>query len=190
MPIGVYKHQPHSEETKRKISLANALVKRKTGELASNWKGGKPKCLDCEKQLSLRGYKRCGQCILKFHSGENHYNYGKVGKRLSEETRRKISESCRGDKHPNWKGGITSINQKIRHSLEFKLWRTAVFERDNYTCIWCGDKNGNGKAVILNADHIKPFYAYPELRFAIDNGRTLCISCHKTTDTYGCKQII
>ena len=76
---------------------------------------------------------------------------------------------------------------KIRNSFEYKLWRTAVFERDNYTCIWCADKQEVGHRVILNADHIKSFAEYPELRFAIDNGRTLCLSCHKKTDTWGIK---
>lgn len=79
---------------------------------------------------------------------------------------------------------ITPENKKIRQSFEYKLWRKAVFEKDNYTCIWCGVKNGNGKNIILHADHIKPFALYPELRFAIDNGRTLCRECHKKTDTY------
>ena len=85
-----------------------------------------------------------------------------------------------GDKHPMWQGGITPINKIIRGSLEYKLWRTAVFERDNYQCIWGGKAHGSK----LHADHIKSFAFYPELRFAIDNGRSLCEACHATTDTY------
>jgi len=83
-----------------------------------------------------------------------------------------------------WKGGVTSINKSIRSSLQYKLWRESVFKRDNFTCVWCGSKSGDGKTVALNADHIKPFSLFPELRFAIDNGRTLCLDCHKKTDTY------
>ena len=85
-----------------------------------------------------------------------------------------------GDKNPNWKGGVSSSNVCIRSSKEYRLWRKSVYERDNYTCIWCGSRG-----VTLNADHIKPFCDYPELRFAIDNGRTLCIPCHKKTGTWG-----
>lgn len=109
------------------------------------------------------------------------------GRKYSLETRKKISEGLKGKNGGGWKGGLTSINILIRTSAEYKLWRKAVFERDDYTCIWCGAKNGHGREVVLNADHIKPFSLFPELRFAIDNGRTLCVNCHKTTDTYGGK---
>lgn len=85
-----------------------------------------------------------------------------------------------GEKHWAWKGGITSENQRVRASIEYKFWRVAVFERDSYTCIWCGQEGG-----VLNADHIKPFCLFPELRLVIDNGRTLCKKCH---DTIGWKR--
>jgi len=89
-----------------------------------------------------------------------------------------------GKNHPNWKGGKMKDYpelDRLRKSKEYKIWRKAVFERDNYTCVFCGDDKGGN----LQADHIKPFALFPELRFAIDNGRTLCRDCHKKTDTYG-----
>lgn len=105
------------------------------------------------------------------------------GKKHSELSIKKMSEVKIGkyanENHWNWKGGISSINSKIRSSLEYKLWHKAILKRDNFTCRFCGERGGK-----LQVDHIKPFAFYPELRFAIDNGRTLCESCHKTTDTY------
>ena|SRR3990167_5144562 len=109
-------------------------------------------------------------------------------RKFSIETRKKMQNAMfkriTNGGHPNYKGGITLIHEKIRKSFEYKLWRKAVFERDGFACVWCG----NSKSGILNADHIKPFAHYPELRFAIDNGRTLCVDCHRKTDTYGRKK--
>lgn len=106
----------------------------------------------------------------------------------NEEIRKKHRQNLiRGKEHYFWKGGVTPIYKTIRKSPEYIAWRLSVFERDNYTCIECGARPGNGKRVDLQADHIKPFALYPELRFDLDNGRSLCIPCHKLTDTYGGK---
>jgi len=78
-------------------------------------------------------------------------------------------------------GRKTKENHRIRMSKKYKLWRKSVFERDNYTCQFCNKKGGK-----LNADHIKQFAFYPELRFDIGNGRTLCVPCHRNTDTFAC----
>lgn len=116
-----------------------------------------------------------------------------TGKKRSIEIRRKMCASQRRvvaeGRHHLWRGGVSKVNRGIdkqfRETFEYKIWRESVFKRDNYTCIWCGTKSGNGKRVVLNADHIKPFILYPELRLSIDNGRTLCQNCHRTTETYG-----
>ncbi|MHA1737922.1 MAG: HNH endonuclease [Candidatus Heimdallarchaeota archaeon] len=83
--------------------------------------------------------------------------------------------------HYKWKGGLSSKANKIRTSTEMRLWRNAVYARDNWTCQDCGDDSGGN----LNAHHIKSFAKYPRLRFAIDNGVTLCLTCHKKTKSYG-----
>ena len=115
-----------------------------------------------------------------------------LGHKWTVDQRRKLSAIRVRDreKNPKWRGGITPENRRIRGSLEYKLWREAVFARDNWTCQFCGARSAKSNPVYLNADHIKPFALYPELRFAIDNGRTLCEPCHKTTDTFGYKATI
>lgn len=86
-----------------------------------------------------------------------------------------------GERSHLWKGGIYPINEALRRSVEYRKWRRTVFERDGYACVIGGVEHGNK----LNADHIKPFSLFPELRFDVSNGRTLCVSCHRKTDTFG-----
>lgn len=99
----------------------------------------------------------------------------------SPEHAKKMRELHGGEKNVNWKGGVTPIYHKIRNSSEYKSWREAVFKRDNYSCLHCGDNRGGN----LNADHILPFAYFTQFRFDVKNGRTLCIPCHRLTDTFG-----
>ena len=89
------------------------------------------------------------------------------------------------ENHYNWQGGKTPIHRRIRNSLLYADWRNAVLKRDNYTCQICGKYGGK-----LEADHIKPFSLFPELRLELSNGRTLCKRCHRETETYGALSIV
>lgn len=106
---------------------------------------------------------------------------GKKRPPFSEEWKEKISASKkgkpnfsrRGAGNPCWKGGTTPEEKRIRRSLEARLWREAVFARDNFTCQKCKERGGS-----LRAHHILNWARNPEVRFAIDNGITLCNPCH------------
>lgn len=176
-----------TREKLRKVNLGKKLPKEVIEKMRNSMKGrihspeARRKSSETRKRLGLvppsrKGKKHSQKSIEKMKKAHEGFKH-------SIETRKKMSIDLMGENSPNWQGGITEINIKIRQSLEYRLWREAVFARDNYTCIWCGDNKGGN----LNADHIKPFALFPELRFAIDNGRTLCEPCHKTTDTWGSK---
>ena len=83
-----------------------------------------------------------------------------------------------GSGHPYWKGGVSRLNNESRHSYRYAAWKLSVLTRDRQ-CVWCGSARD------LHVDHIKPFSEFHELRFDVNNGRVLCKSCHRTTDTYG-----
>ena len=141
-----------TKQTDKKVEkIAEAKVGKKrldiSGENHPHWKGGKPKCVDCGKSLSNYSNKRCSKCDGVYMSGER----------------------C-----PLWIDGRTPENQRIRHSIEYRLWRESVFARDNWTCQKYGIKGGK-----IEAHHIHNFADYLELRFAIDNGITLSEKAHK-----------
>jgi len=124
---------------------------RVKGKLNPQWSRVEKKCLECGNKFIVKNYRRN---IAKFCSDSCCRSYRNEGK--------------------------TPWYKVVRKSKKYKQWRTEVFERDNYTCIECGEKGG-----YLHADHIKPFALYPESRFELSNGRTLCVDCHKATQTYG-----
>ena len=75
-----------------------------------------------------------------------------------------------------------SLTQKEGYnSIVYQEWRNRIFQRDKYTCRWCNAHSGNGKDIYLEAHHIKSWKEYPELRFDLENGLTLCQDCHNTT---------
>ena len=120
-----------------------------------------------------------------FKKGQTPWNKGmnglKIGTRkgdkFSDLHKEKLSLAKReffknGGKPWNFKGNKEWENESIRHSLEYTIWRQEVCKRDRWTCRLCGSK----KSII--AHHIKLFSKFPELRFSIENGLTLCRPCH------------
>lgn len=136
-------------------------------------------------------------------SEETKKKFDWTGRSHTEETKRKMSLKARGRKrpeitgckHPNWKnGGIQKLTTRIRGLSEYKQWRSDVFTRDNFTCVFCHKHGGK-----LEVDHIKPFSVILKehnvediesatsclILWDINNGRTVCRPCHVKTDTYG-----
>lgn len=87
----------------------------------------------------------------------------KFNKPLAEETKRKISLSLRGknigENGSNWQGGKSYLGNV-----------------QNKKCNKVGGP--------LHAHHIKSFAFYPDERYDLNNGKTLCINCHKETESY------
>jgi len=84
----------------------------------------------------------------------------------------------RGVMKTPWNKGLghstRSERQKEISSADYKKWRRDIFSRDKYSCVKCGKSKCR-----IEADHIKMWTLYPELRYDINNGQTLCRDCHK-----------
>lgn len=124
----------------------------------------------------------CATCGIKFHVAPSRLRDKRVKRGVY--CSRNCKDQALVDKRPwNHGLGMTPEETRIRYSKEYKEWRKAVFTRDGFMCVWCRETTN------LEADHIKPFALFPKLRLTVDNGRTLCFGCHKTTDTYGGRRV-
>ena len=103
-----------------------------------------------------------------------------------------------GPDHPQYIDGRSHIWDSVRNMPEYSEWRSSIFERDDWTCQNCGVRGGD-----LQADHIIPLSHLlrtsgvacvedarntPEV-WDLSNGRTLCVGCHRSTDTFGAKAL-
>jgi hypothetical protein len=160
-------NKPHTAESKEKMRQAKLL------NPTNYWLGKEmPKSFRDAQLLAVKGKlsKLKGRKFPHLKKTEKWYQA--------------IREAMIGSKNPLWKGGITPVNRAIRMSFEMKQWRVAVFKRDDYRCLDCGIKGGD-----IHADHIYPFAYFPRLRFDLNNGRTLCVECHRRTPTYGNRKV-
>lgn len=100
------------------------------------------------------------EAIARANKGRPAWNKGKKVPQVTKE------------KNPAWKGGVKTENELQR--VKFKKYtQRLVLRRDNYTCQVCSQIGG-----FLHVDHIKSWSAHPDLRFEMDNCRTLCVPCH------------
>lgn len=179
------KRPPFSEEARRNMS---------EGQKGKKVHNRKPLSEKAKKHLSLfwKGRKKSKSHTENIRKAKLGSKNPMFGVSPSEETLKKRSAALKGKERsvavrlaqskrvPKgadchfWRGGVSPENKKIRHSIELRLWREAVFARDNWTCQKTGERGGR-----LHPHHIQNFADYPELRFVVDNGITLSELAHR-----------
>lgn len=127
-----------------------------------------PSCLICQKKLSTKTCVRCKAC-------NNVCGKWRLGAKITEAHKRKISESNAGKGHPNWIADRSKLaKRQQRNDYAYVEWRKSVWLRDNYKCkIANPDCAGR-----IEVHHILGWTAYPELRYQLNNGITLCHAHH------------
>lgn len=147
----------------------------------------------CSKYVDLRGMIFGKLTVLKRSENKQQRNFKWVckcecgnivevagGKLTSGGTRScgcLFKERMSGENNPNWNPNLTEDEREKQRSIqsgEHRKWRKQVFERDDYTCQYCGQRGGN-----LHAHHLDGYNWCIERRFDLTNGVTLCEECHR-----------
>ena len=115
------------------------------------------------------------------NTGRTHFKKGMVavnkGKLAPWTTKRNLETNHlrAGENHYKWKSDRTTlVKRQERNDMAYKEWRRQVWLRDNFKCK-IGNPDCKGR---LEAHHILGWSQYPELRYEINNGITLCHAHH------------
>lgn len=124
-------------------------------------------CKGCGKECSVtmayirKGWKYCSwECRVKNMVGIDAANAGGGSWMV-------------GESNINYKSGTSHIDC-VRDVAKISKWRRSVFQKDKYVCQNCGYDKGK----IIQAHHVKPYAEFPEHRYDVENGVTLCKPCH------------
>lgn len=149
-------------------------------------------CKECERKYNNNRYSHtCEKCGKQYTSGrkdskicvschrelmcQNKIMYKYKKRDFAGEKNPMFGKQRFGQENPNYKHGISEEERyKKRLITGYGIWRKKVYERDNYTCQCCGKKS-NGDIV---AHHLDGYSWCKEKRTDINNGITLCNSCH------------
>ena len=110
-----------------------------------------------------------------------------IGIMQTDEYKEKQRISKTGERNGMWNPDLTDEERERekRHSRRYpgyQDFRKAVYERDGYACVHCGDDTGGNLVV----HHLNGFHWDEGGRTEVDNGATLCNECHKEFhDIYG-----
>ena len=171
-----------TEEQKAKI--ASSKRGKMLGSDNPSWKGGKVFVLCAECSCSIHRHPSllsrnnfCSKSCESVHKTNNE-DYGSWNKGLtrSESTREKIRIANTGrflkEKSPHWIKDRSLVKQDEKKHLDrrYREWASNIKNRDGWKCRINNDECC-GK---LEAHHILRWSLYPELRYEINNGITLC----------------
>lgn len=93
----------------------------------------------------------------------------------SIETRRRMGDQRRGSNNYRWISDRSQLAKKQeRNDPAYQEWRKSVWLRDNFACK-IGNPDCKGR---IEAHHILSWGEYPDLRYDLNNGITLCHAHH------------
>jgi hypothetical protein len=139
-----------SKDSIRCFSCANS------GKRNPSYKGGKPKCIICGKQLSSYGAKYCKFCLMKYHHPAKGYKH-------TEESKQKLSNERIDNNNPNWKGDVVGYSG-LHGYIKRKLKKPKI----------CSNCNKIKKLDIANISG--------EYKRDLNDWKWLCRRCHMVSD--------